>query len=253
MRALAGDGPDDEGIVRAMLDAIADAMPRAAPTPAARRRTPPSTGSFHERLARRLEPRPDAGDLPQLVRISLRVEADEEELVAGRGAARAPGPRRAGPAAPLRRGGALDRVRARREPRVRRPGAHPRGDRAARRGRGVAGARPAGRAAGARPDHPRHRRAGEPAVRRRRGAGRLRGGRPLAAQPGPGPHGDRGPRAGVGRARGQRAADRAVRCRPDVQLPVAGGAARRGADRGGDGPARRGRPRRSSGCAATGR
>ena len=65
-----------------MLDAIADAMPRAAPTPAARRRTP-SSGSFHERLARRLEPRPDAADLPQLVRISLRVEADEEELVAG--------------------------------------------------------------------------------------------------------------------------------------------------------------------------
>ena len=83
VRALAGDGPDDGGeVVRAMLDAIADAMPRAAPTPAARRRTP-SSGSFHERLARRLEPRPDAADLPQLVRISLRVEADEEELVAG--------------------------------------------------------------------------------------------------------------------------------------------------------------------------
>ena len=82
VRALVGDDADDEGTVRAMLDAIADAMPRAAPTPAARRRTP-STGSFHERLARRLEPRPDAADLPQLVRISLRVEADEEELVAG--------------------------------------------------------------------------------------------------------------------------------------------------------------------------
>jgi superfamily II DNA or RNA helicase len=82
VRSLVGEGVDDEGTVRAMLDAIADAMPRAAPTTAARRRTP-APESFHERLARRLEPRPDAGDLPQLVRISLRVEADEEELVAG--------------------------------------------------------------------------------------------------------------------------------------------------------------------------
>ncbi|MBJ7358947.1 DEAD/DEAH box helicase [Nocardioides sp.] len=82
VRSLVGDGVDDEVTVRAMLDAIADAMPRAAPTPSARRRTP-APASFHERLARRLEPRPDAGDLPQLVRISLRVEADEEELVAG--------------------------------------------------------------------------------------------------------------------------------------------------------------------------
>jgi superfamily II DNA or RNA helicase len=82
VRSLVGDGLDDEVTVRAMLDAIADAMPRAAPTPDARRRPAPQA-SFHERLARRLEPRPDARDLPQLVRISLRVEADEEELVAG--------------------------------------------------------------------------------------------------------------------------------------------------------------------------
>ena len=86
VRALVGDGPDDEATVRAMLDAIADAMPRAAPTPGAVRRPPgPRTPSatFHERLARRLAPRVEADDLPQLVRISLRVEADEEELVAG--------------------------------------------------------------------------------------------------------------------------------------------------------------------------
>jgi superfamily II DNA or RNA helicase len=82
VRSLVGDGPDDEVTVRAMLDAIADAMPRAAPAPDARRRPAPPA-SFHERLARRLAPRPEARDLPQLVRISLRVEADEEELVAG--------------------------------------------------------------------------------------------------------------------------------------------------------------------------
>jgi superfamily II DNA or RNA helicase len=82
VRSLVGEGTDDEVTVRAMLDAIADAMPRAAPAPGARRR-PAAPASFHERLARRLQPRPDARDLPQLVRISLRVEADEEELVAG--------------------------------------------------------------------------------------------------------------------------------------------------------------------------
>ena len=82
VRSLVGEGVDDEVTVRAMLDAVADAMPRVAPTTAARR-PPAPPESFHERLARRLAPRPDVGDLPQLVRISLRVEADEEELVAG--------------------------------------------------------------------------------------------------------------------------------------------------------------------------
>jgi superfamily II DNA or RNA helicase len=82
VEALVKDGPDDEATVRAMLDAIADAMPRAAPAPSvpSRRRAGPD---LQERLARRLAPRPGAADLPQLVRISLRVEADEEELVAG--------------------------------------------------------------------------------------------------------------------------------------------------------------------------
>ena len=77
---LAADEAED--VVRAMLDAVADAMPRAAPT--AERRPPVNRPQFEHRLRERLkryaEPRPE---LPQLVRISLRVEADEEELVAG--------------------------------------------------------------------------------------------------------------------------------------------------------------------------
>ena len=77
---LAADEAED--VVRAMLDAVADAMPRAAPT--AERRPAVSRPHFEHRLRERLrryaEPRPE---LPQLVRISLRVEADEEELVAG--------------------------------------------------------------------------------------------------------------------------------------------------------------------------
>src|SRR5688572_5329444 len=40
VRALAADG-EDEAVVRAMLDAVADAMPRAAPTPTDRRRHRP--------------------------------------------------------------------------------------------------------------------------------------------------------------------------------------------------------------------
>jgi superfamily II DNA or RNA helicase len=82
------DGPDDaaeaEQVVRQVLDAVADAMPRGAPATAARRRTSTSEG-FSARLQQRLSQR-RAGtseDRPQLVRISLRVEADEEELVAG--------------------------------------------------------------------------------------------------------------------------------------------------------------------------
>ena len=88
-RTYDGVGPGEaEGLVRAMLDAVADAMPRAAPT--APTATTALTGSaaprpgfesrLRERLRRYADPRPE---LPQLVRISLRVEADEEELVAG--------------------------------------------------------------------------------------------------------------------------------------------------------------------------
>ncbi|WP_372734230.1 DEAD/DEAH box helicase [Nocardioides sp.] len=85
VRMLVGGDPEREPTVRAMLDAIADAMPRAAPDQDARPRrgAGSSTESFHARLARRLTKPGGRSDLPALVRISLRVEADEEELVAG--------------------------------------------------------------------------------------------------------------------------------------------------------------------------
>lgn len=94
------------GLVRRVLDAVADAMPRAAPAvrTGTRRATPaPEAGAddpgrgpddFAERVRRRLAERTAreeetargrkrVADLPELVRVSLRVEADEEELVAG--------------------------------------------------------------------------------------------------------------------------------------------------------------------------
>ena len=84
----AARGHDDpeaaEALVRLVLDAVADTMPRSAP---ATRRREVSDGStdfaarLQQQLARHRGVRDE--DLPQLVRISLRVEADEEELVAG--------------------------------------------------------------------------------------------------------------------------------------------------------------------------
>jgi superfamily II DNA or RNA helicase len=90
-------GADAEALVRQMLDAVSDAMPRSAPlATATRARTPSSVGDapggrseggsgFESRLQARLarHRRTADLDLPQLVTISLRVEADEEELVAG--------------------------------------------------------------------------------------------------------------------------------------------------------------------------
>ncbi|MBZ5739309.1 DEAD/DEAH box helicase [Nocardioides mangrovi] len=77
---------DDERVVRDLIDAIADAMPRQPPVEVPDR-TPkgPSRPSFEQRLQQRLarHRRVEVGDLPQLVRLSIRVEADEEELVAG--------------------------------------------------------------------------------------------------------------------------------------------------------------------------
>jgi hypothetical protein len=98
-----------EGLIRELLDAVADAMPRSAPVasrnlhragprptrsptgpagpPAGGPRPPgPNAGpAFAARLQARIEKHlttaPD--DRPQLVTLSLRVEADEEELVAG--------------------------------------------------------------------------------------------------------------------------------------------------------------------------
>lgn len=97
-RAHAGlDEATAEGIVRAVLDAVADAMPRAAPL--ATRRAPIATGQgssprrtthrvdpdFTRRLQERIARARARGsdDRPQLVTIALRIEADEEELVAG--------------------------------------------------------------------------------------------------------------------------------------------------------------------------
>jgi superfamily II DNA or RNA helicase len=98
-RARAGDGFDEataEGIVRAVVDAVVDAMPtgpplatrtlRAEPTT---RRTRETAGGTDDEFVRRLEARIErvrrrgSVDAPQLVTLSLRVEADEEELVAG--------------------------------------------------------------------------------------------------------------------------------------------------------------------------
>ncbi|WGL52645.1 DEAD/DEAH box helicase [Nocardioides sp. BP30] len=88
-----------EQVVRAVLDAVADAMPRAAPTPGTRQRRavstapagaepqgPPRDAAFQDRLRARLARHvtaPAGAQLPQLVSLSLRVEADEEELVGG--------------------------------------------------------------------------------------------------------------------------------------------------------------------------
>ena len=96
------DVADAEQVVRAVLDAVADAVPRSAPVagsrPAPRRRLPRRAGgpeggaaavntapddAFQERLQRRIATIRRGSDLPHLVTISLRVEADEEELVAG--------------------------------------------------------------------------------------------------------------------------------------------------------------------------
>lgn len=85
-----------EVVVREVLDAVADAMPRAAPTAASTAESTSGSGvrpwSSRPDFASRLRARIDRHDparsaaeagMPQLVRISLRVEADEEELVAG--------------------------------------------------------------------------------------------------------------------------------------------------------------------------
>ncbi|HWJ68356.1 MAG TPA: DEAD/DEAH box helicase [Nocardioides sp.] len=117
--ARAHDGlaaEDAAGLVREVLDAVADAMPRAAPAlrsrttrttrtarparpgrpdhPGEPARTDRDPDDFAARVRRRLAERTAreeataartraGAELPELVRISLRVEADEEELVAG--------------------------------------------------------------------------------------------------------------------------------------------------------------------------
>ncbi len=120
--------------------------------------TPPGGGACRAERA-------DGAMLPELVRISLRVEADEEELVARLGARRAPGPRRARPAPRPGRRAALV---GRRVPRLRTAGPSAREHRAPGGRGGVAGARPAAGPVGARPAHPRRRRDRQPARARRR-------------------------------------------------------------------------------------
>lgn len=95
-RARAWEGFDAataEGMVRGLLDAVVDTMPRttpgrtrrrvdaAAPTPV--RRTAPD--DFSDQLQQRIARIRARGkdDRPHLVSISFRIEADEEELVAG--------------------------------------------------------------------------------------------------------------------------------------------------------------------------
>ncbi|GAB3015180.1 helicase [Nocardioides flavus (ex Wang et al. 2016)] len=95
-RARAWDGSDEataEGIVRAVLDAVVDTMPRTAPgrsrhrgpSPAVRSVEARTPDDFSDRLQKRIARIRARGrdDRPHLVSISFRVEADEEELVAG--------------------------------------------------------------------------------------------------------------------------------------------------------------------------
>lgn len=91
VRLLAAAHDVEVGEVREVLDAVADTLPRGAPAPArrpapSRAPAPPRDGDFSSRLEARLARVRAAGEraeLPQLVRIALRVEADEDELVAG--------------------------------------------------------------------------------------------------------------------------------------------------------------------------
>jgi superfamily II DNA or RNA helicase len=95
-RARAWDGFDEataEGTVRAVLDAVVDTMPRTAPgrsrhrgpSAPARPPEPRSPDDFSDQLQQRIARIRARGrdDRPHLVSISFRIEADEEELVAG--------------------------------------------------------------------------------------------------------------------------------------------------------------------------
>ena len=172
------DGPEP-AVVRAVLDAVADAMPRAphARRSPGRRRAPrpvrpggPSrrgaAPGFTDRLAGPARPAASRGrDEPPAAGPDLAARRGRRGG-AGRRARSGSSCRSTTSSNPLHVCDAAllwTEQRPGRRARVRRPGPHPRHHRAARGGRGLAGARPAARAAGARPDHPRHRRAGEPA------------------------------------------------------------------------------------------
>ncbi|HWJ80805.1 MAG TPA: DEAD/DEAH box helicase [Nocardioides sp.] len=75
-----------EALVRQVVGAVVDALPRAVPGPPGGRRAADGGADFAERLRRRVaerSARTARGELPELVRVSLRVEADEEELLVG--------------------------------------------------------------------------------------------------------------------------------------------------------------------------
>ncbi|KRE94253.1 helicase [Nocardioides sp. Soil774] len=95
-RSRSWDGFDEataEGMVRGVLDAVVDTMPRTTPGRArgamspVRQQPGPATSpdEFSDQLQQRIARIRSRGrdDRPQLVTISFRVEADEEELVAG--------------------------------------------------------------------------------------------------------------------------------------------------------------------------
>ncbi len=95
-RARAWEGFDEataEGMVRGLLDAVVDTMPRTSPGRSRRVHAPAgrapkqqrSPDDFSVQLQQRIARIRARGrdDRPQLVSISFRVEADEEELVAG--------------------------------------------------------------------------------------------------------------------------------------------------------------------------
>ncbi len=95
-RARAGadfDQATAEGMVRGLLDAVVDTMPRTTPGRARRSALSPVVGpvtsaspdEFSDQLQQRIARIRSRGrdDRPHLVTISFRIEADEEELVAG--------------------------------------------------------------------------------------------------------------------------------------------------------------------------
>jgi len=84
------DADAAESLVRRVVEAVVDTMPRSAPSPSAAHRltAPVRPRTVDDAFSRRLQDlvsrhRGERSDLPQLVTLSLRVEADEEELVAG--------------------------------------------------------------------------------------------------------------------------------------------------------------------------
>ena len=95
-RARAGAGFDEataEAMVRGLLDAVVDTVPRTTPgrarrsvlAPVARPVATASPDEFSDQLQQRIARIRSRGrdDRPHLVTISFRIEADEEELVAG--------------------------------------------------------------------------------------------------------------------------------------------------------------------------